>query len=313
MNNSHGIWPDENVRILEFGISDVFKSLRVNQIYKIAGSVWPRVESFNDKDRLKATELLRRKALGNELPYILINTSFLDEAEKIVSPSIGERFDRGIRCITDTYPEIGVQVDLSDATNIQSKLCGALYTNSFREVAAFLRAFEKRGLIQIDDIHEGIGLVRFRTTISAFADVDLSSSANAFVAMWFNEEVNSVYDEAIEPAIRDAGYIPRRIDRSDFNGKIDDEIIAEIRRSKFVIADFTSKLNEPRGGVYYEAGFAQGLGLSVIWTARNDMFNHLHFDTRQYNHIGWDNAEDLKPKLYNRILATIGVGPHVAI
>ena len=35
-----------------------------------------------------------------------------------------------------------------------------------------------------------------------------------------------------------------------------DRIIAQIRASKFVVADFTRN----RGGVYYEAGFALGLG-----------------------------------------------------
>ena len=53
---------------------------------------------------------------------------------------------------------------------------------------------------------------------------------------------------------------------------IDDEIIAEIRRSWFVVADFTcgtvphegKEVAIPRGGVYYEAGFAQGLNVPLI-------------------------------------------------
>ena len=45
----------------------------------------------------------------------------------------------------------------------------------------------------------------------------------------------------------------------------------QIRKSKFLIADFTGQ----RGGVYYEAGFAYGLGLPVIWTCRKDWFDGL--------------------------------------
>src|SRR5262249_39657567 len=96
--------------------------------------------------------------------------------------------------------------------------------------------------------------------------------------------------------------------------KIDDEIIAEIRRSRFLVADFTCELLEhegktfalPRGGVYYEAGFAQGLGIPVIWTVRSDCIDHVHFDTRQYSHVVWDDRADLRTKLRTRIGAVIG-------
>lgn len=85
------------------------------------------------------------------------------------------------------------------------------------------------------------------------------------------------------------------------SGKEIDQIIAEIRRSKFLIADFTGH----RGGVYFEAGFALGLGLPVIWTCRKDNLENLHFDIRQYNFIDWETGEELQERLTNRIQATI--------
>jgi nucleoside 2-deoxyribosyltransferase len=60
-----------------------------------------------------------------------------------------------------------------------------------------------------------------------------------------------------------------------------------------------------RGGVYFEAGFAMGLGKLVIWTCHEDDVEKLHFDTRQYNHIVWTDATDLKEKLMLRIEATL--------
>ena len=45
-----------------------------------------------------------------------------------------------------------------------------------------------------------------------------------------------------------------RIDRHEHVNKIDDEIIAEIRRARFVVADFTHGDTGGRGSVYYEAG-----------------------------------------------------------
>jgi nucleoside 2-deoxyribosyltransferase len=80
--------------------------------------------------------------------------------------------------------------------------------------------------------------------------------------------------------------------------------MAEIRRSGLIVADFTGN----RGGVYFEAGFAMGLGLPVIWTVRQDDIDAVHFDTRQYNHITWSTPQELREKLYNRVMATIG-GP----
>jgi len=126
-------------------------------------------------------------------------------------------------------------------------------------------------------------------------------SNQAFIAMWFNQEMNIASETGFKRAIRDAGFEPIRVDDREHNGKIDDQIIAEIRRSKFVICDFTGQ----RGGVYFEAGFAMGLGLPVIWTCRQDFLNATHFDTRQYNHIVWTDEEDLYKQLYNRIRATI--------
>ena len=100
-----------------------------------------------------------------------------------------------------------------------------------------------------------------------------------FCAMWFSPDVLSLWTQVIEPAVRAAGYEPLRIDAKQHNGKIDDEIMASIRASRFVVSDFTGN----RGGVYYEAGFAHGLGLPVIFMCREG--DDLHFDIRQYNCI----------------------------
>ena len=102
-------------------------------------------------------------------------------------------------------------------------------------------------------------------------------------------------------AIEQAGYIPVRIDSQEFNGKICDEIIAEIKRSKFLVSDFSGQ----RGGVYFEAGFGMGQNKPVIFAVRQEDVKGLHFDTRQFNHIVYDSPEDLRKKLYNRICATI--------
>lgn len=129
-------------------------------------------------------------------------------------------------------------------------------------------------------------------------------SRQVFVAMWFDEQMDVIWEKGIKQAIQDkevGDFRALRIDLEEHNEKICDRIIAEIRLSSFVIADFTGD----RGGVYYEAGYAKGLGLPVIWIVRKDWLDKVHFDTRQYNHIVYEEATDLYKSLKNRIMATI--------
>ena len=127
------------------------------------------------------------------------------------------------------------------------------------------------------------------------------NSTQCFIAMWFSAEMLRVCETHIKKAIVDSGYHPFIVLDKEHNDKICDQIIAEIRKSKFLIADFTGN----RGGVYFEAGFAYGLGLPVIWTCRKDHFDDIHFDVNHYNFIVWETGEDLYEKLKNRIQATI--------
>lgn len=129
-----------------------------------------------------------------------------------------------------------------------------------------------------------------------------SESKQVFIAMKFGDpELDKVYQEAIVLAVEQCNFHPFRIDRLHHNDKICDRIITEIKQSAFVIADFTGQ----RGGVYFEAGYALGLGIPVIWTCREDDFKNLHFDTRQYNHIKWSEISKFRNELKYRINATI--------
>jgi hypothetical protein len=132
------------------------------------------------------------------------------------------------------------------------------------------------------------------------------ASSRCFVAMWFDESMTGIYDEAIEPAVREAGYAPLRIDKLEHVNRIDDEIIGQIKRSRFMVADFTGQ----RHGVYFEAGLMLGLGRSVIWMCRKGALTEgLHFDVRQFNFIAYDSTVEAKKRLYDRILAVEGEGP----
>ena len=120
--------------------------------------------------------------------------------------------------------------------------------------------------------------------------------------MSFAKELFPVWNDGIKPALERADYRAYRVDDDPHIGRIDAKIMTEIKNSRFVVADVTDQ----RPGVYFEAGYALGLGLPVIWSVRENDLRNVHFDTRQYNHIVWRAADDLEQQLYNRVSAVIG-------
>ncbi|MDZ7685430.1 MAG: hypothetical protein U5O39_10885 [Gammaproteobacteria bacterium] len=106
-------------------------------------------------------------------------------------------------------------------------------------------------------------------------------SDQVFVAMSFADESQSAWEDAIRPAVAGCGYKPYRVDAEPHLDRIDSKIVAETKNSTFLVADVTHQ----RPGVYFEAGYALGLGLKVFWSVRADEIEKVHFDTRQYNHI----------------------------
>jgi len=168
-----------------------------------------------------------------------------------------------------------------------------------------------RGMNEVLVIAMSLGLLgekpnELRLTVKGWERIDAlrasqPDSRQAFVAMWFDPELDEAWLKGFKEGIERSRYFRAlRVDNVQHNQKIDDRIVAEIRRSGLVVADFTGQ----RGGVYYEAGFARGLGIPVISTCREDEKDKLHFDTRQYNHIIWRTPADLAYQLHDRISAT---------
>lgn len=136
-----------------------------------------------------------------------------------------------------------------------------------------------------------------------------ATGSKAFIAMWFDGSMDRVRDEALRPGIEDAGYDAVLVNAHEHVNRIDDEIVALIRRSRFIVADFTGN----RGGVYFEAGFAHGLRLPVVWTCRAEMLGSgaLHFDVDHFNFLGWSETDlpGFRRALTLRIESVVGRGP----
>ncbi len=300
-----------------YGISsDTIARLEKKRTFRLKGQemIFPQVSDY-DRTRL-TTWLVDQRLVGEWEP--MVTPEVISSVNRKGRLPVHERANRLLRLIANETRYIGNAIPFEESVTstgtlpVNLKACAWSESNSWREVEYLIEYHVQNGLLQF------VGNTDFRfpsymVTVDGYAEiarqVTATDSAKAFVAMWFDESMRDAYYQGIEPAIKEAGYDPVRVDTVEHAGLIDDAIIAEIRKSRFVIADLTQGDDGARGGVYYEAGFAHGLGLTVIFTCRQEKFKLVHFDTNHQAHILWTDYEELRTRLRQRIEAVIGPGP----
>ncbi len=315
---------------------------RTGGAYRVTNSAKKMLEGSDEFDQTKRVLLTNwlcdQRKQGVDCPTV---TSYvLDSVPSLTVPTIMEQCGRALDWLYRNMKKLDQQFSFELAPinypgqgpKIGSALLQVLTANcgviDESDAISLLNFNSHAGFVNITDL-SSMGKISciVSLTFEGLKEAERRQSTSieseqAFVAMWFGSQMDECYENGFKSAIEDAGYRPMRIDRKEHNNKIDDEIIAEIRRSKFVVADFTSEIIAKseiprlpsdtaiaRGGVYFEAGFAKGLGKEVIWTVRKDLIDLVHFDTRQFAHITWSGPKDLREQLSARISATLGDGP----
>lgn len=218
------------------------------------------------------------------------------------SSNVSDRLSRALLNLSLLAPNPGQRASIG----INERF--AIYSRDKIEMEYMIESLVNSRLI--DSFSSGSQEKLIRLTPVGWQKIELmaalrSESDRVFVAMMFDASTDDVWVGGIFPGIVNSGYAPFRVDKSEHNDKICDVIIREIRRSRFLVADVTGH----RAGVYFEAGFAMGIGMPVIWTCNETDLGRCHFDTRQYSHIVWSTPEELCKRLQIRIEATIGRGP----
>ncbi len=249
-------------------------------------------------DKAKLSGWVRDQNNLGEIPQL--SDDRIRQLVALPMPSIGQRADRLLRYAIRKHPKLG-----DTFTVIDPALIAVTYSRDDDELQYLAQYLNDKDLISFT----GLGGITEITPAGHMHYEELQArqpaSTQGFVAMWFDETMHDAYIDGFEVGIRDAGYDPLRVDSVEHIGKIDDEIISQIRRSRFMVADFTGQ----RGGVYFEAGFALGLNLPVVWTCHKKDIDKLHFDIRQFNCIDWTEPLELADRLQKRIEAVIGAGP----
>jgi len=157
--------------------------------------------------------------------------------------------------------------------------------------------------VVVDMVDRTIGVLRsapsprvYEEEIQVTPDVE---QRYAFVAMPMDPSDPQLVDvlEAIKEGAFPCGIHAERVDEPESNERITDRILESIRKAEYVIVDLTSS----RPNVYYEAGYAQGLGKTPIYVAREG--TGLDFELKDYPVIFFPNLKELKDRLEKRLRA----------
>jgi len=300
----------------------IVDSPRAGGRYFISGSALEFLSEneLSEEDKKTLTNwLIRQRRLGTPVPSI--SSEEVETIPNLSAPNELDRLEAMLLYVREQIPDIGGIFELHHPDGFAEMP----EDDAYYEMLAHTSSSNKTELGRLLDwcVEQGwfddrlwnatskpiIITVDGYNKINQILNPASSDSKTAFVAMWFDNDMKDIFEKGIKPAIEQAGYLPFKIDLYEHNNQIDDEIIASIRRSHFMVADFTHGEEGARGNVYFEAGFAKGLGIEVIFTCKDGDESKLHFDTRQYNHLRWKNAEDFRKQLLARISATIGDGP----
>ena len=271
---------------------------------EISGSanaiIWQ--DGCND-DRWKVSAWLRQMR-----PEVL-TAELLEQARASKPPSLMQRAKRLLAALAQDIPA-GRQSILDEAQISAYMARGWCHDEAELNFLLHNVLRDELGWLQSSDATGGTGSLAFAVTAKGLLELESAGNIDSvigFCAMWFDDHLLPLYADVIAPAMRACGYDALRLDHKEYNRSIDDEIVASIRGARFVVAEMTGH----RGGVYYEAGLAHGLGIPVIFMLREDDQVDVHFDVRQQNFILWkpDDLPEARQRLVNRIRATLGQGP----
>jgi nucleoside 2-deoxyribosyltransferase len=286
----------ENKSIGKFLMTHAATMVRVyDDSYKILSAIYEFSRS-NHQILICLQEEKKPTTLPNILPMTV------EEIYASYPQTISEKIGRILLLLYRFNPDIGADINAKFSSYM-------MYAKNEIEMRYILRLMKDKRLIDYNTIRQlPGGDVEYLSPRIEEQGWDLlegqllkrEQSRKVFVAMWFDDSMDKAFQE-IARSIQSHGFSAVRIDKKEHNNEISGEILYEIRQCKFMIADVTGQ----RHGVYFEAGYAIGMGIPVIWTCKADDFMNVHFDTRQYNHIVWKNESELFDKISSRIKGSV--------
>lgn len=292
-------------------------------VYKATGSLLAVIGTtpLGEPQRAYASSWIRERTPATPAdgsPPFVVTSEHHDVLRTVRPPSVPEQADRLFAEIRRRTPMVGQTVTIRyDDLMYQAVSWSANADELYFLSAAYL--VDERNFIQpFVDTNPARPLIG-RISPGGWEYLQTGGArarTQGFIAMWFDPATAELRELGIKPAIEAAGYRAFLVDESLRNRSIDSEIVANIRRSRFMIADLHYGSSVPRGSVYFEAGYAMGHNIPVYWTCHEDdlVKKLIHFDVRQYVFTAWgkDPWEMFARKLASIIEANEGEGPFKA-
>jgi len=300
------ILSDNMHNVIEFSNNEIGKIVITKEAFEI-------LKCISDSDKYKIPSLVYEQNLcgnvysitgkdeivqWNDFKYISIK---VEEFLHRFPNRLIEKQYRALLSLYKLYPEYGEQIRTIE--------CYMFFAKTNIELGFIIESMVRRNWVKVgikkDSSGEPFFSLPFTITDDGWIEIENAimnlNKQQVFIAMKF-KDMDNIYN-AIYRAIEDAKFIPLRIDKKEHINQITNEIQYEISQSGLIVADVTGQ----NQGVYFEAGYAMGLNIPVIWACNEKEIKDIHFDTRQYNTILWNDENDLYEKLKNRIIAIMGL------
>jgi hypothetical protein len=250
----------------------------------------------------------------NEYSYIPSIENIIEIGIKdldISPPDIDEKIEKFLRYVSKKQKSEGSLVEITTVKTAQINSFVLFYCKDADEFRLLVESLIYLQYCEFDDPQIISSTLKCKLTYLGIKKLyqinEINSiSKQCFVAMSFSPEHKNIFIQGIKPAVESINnFKAYRVDEDRTNGeKIDNKIISEIKKSRFMVADFTGN----KHNVYYEIGFAMGFKLPIIFTCEKTFFegtDKVKFDLRQYPIIVFSNFEELKTELTETIKVRI--------
>lgn len=182
--------------------------------------------------------------------------------------------------------------EFNSYSDVEKELMGLHFIGLIK----FRKGTKKVGTVEIPADHVYLTEEGERIAISIYDGRNLilrpsqERQKTIFIASAFGiSDLDDLYDQCFVPACNSYNYEPVRIDFKEPHQTITELMMNAITEAFCIFADLTFA----RPSVYFEVGFAQGLGIPLILTCREDHYRGLddnsrvHFDLEQYKISFW--------------------------
>ena len=228
MSEQCPIWKTECASITQAEDSLIITdSPRAGGNYRLHTDATAYLRDLTEDDKARLTTILvRERFLGNHCPSI--NAATMAQARSAVRMPMREKLDNVLRFLIDNTTVLGKGVGIKplqyfdEAGRNAQYLLACSESTHYQEVVYLAESLHGRGLVETVENVQIMGDIYvphsqgFVCAVTAAGYISIEQlrtevkSDQCFVAMWFNEATDALYDRAIAPAVRAAGYEPLR-------------------------------------------------------------------------------------------------------